>query len=115
MCAPARADGGGTRPWRACVTWLAILLTGGVLLAAGCTPGSMGYFNLMMNPNLKPDWFDFTQKKPNARVVFLVCHTSAQTQANTDLFNADQLLATRLNQVLTKVYKENHDQVQLVS
>lgn len=67
------------------------------------------------NPATPPEKFAFTKNKRNPKVVIVASHASAQTQGNTDTFNADQMLAQRLHQLMSKAFKENRDKVEIIS
>src|SRR5262245_56592057 len=115
MCVPAQTRRGKIGGWR----WirnlsLAAILLSGALFGAGCNPLSWRSFIFMSDPDFPPDAFKSNEKKPNPKVVFLVCHASARTQADTELFNADQLLAQRLTQLLAKLHKDRGDKIQIV-
>src|SRR5437763_2719452 len=94
--------------------WLSALLCGSALLGTGCNPSTIGYLIKATNPNFPPDEVNFTEKKSNPKVLILVSHTSAQVQANSDLASADDLLALRVSQLLTKLYRDNGEHVQIV-
>lgn len=114
MCGPARNVWNMVRPVHGRhAVWLIVCLLVSAMVS-GCNPLSIGYAMFLLDPNVPPDKFDFTKNKSDPKVVFIVSHANAQTQSDTDLVMADQEMAQRLNQVLTKFYKDAGTKVQLV-
>jgi hypothetical protein len=98
-----RAD----RRWRR-----AALILGIVVLSIGCSPLEALYFLWPSDPKFPPECSLVDKGKKETKVVILASASLADPRPET--FGAEQDLAERLCQVLTKRYADDHEHVKFV-